>query len=250
MSSTPPSGRLKDKRIVITGAGHDIGRGVAERFHDEGAKVVAIHSHKENFTEINGVEHHWVDLSDSDALQDIAKQTTHVNAILTCSNHIELGTLLACDMTQWDASFEHIVRSAFQAIHAFLPTLIFSGGGSITNVSSIAGHVVGIENRCAFNAAKAALIGLTRSIAVDYASHGVRCNAICTGIIDSPSLQARLKSTGDYQGALDAVLSRQALGRLGTLNEVAHLAVYLASEESSFTTAQTHIIDGGYFQTQ
>ncbi len=164
-----------------------------------------------------------------------------------CLRYVHQGTILDCDETDWDFSFDLNVKGMYRMIRAFLPAMLAQGHGSIINMASVASSLKGVPNRCVYSASKGAVIGLTKSVAADYVTRGIRCNAICPGTIESPSLEERMKAMG---GNIDDVrrgfIARQPMGRLGTPAEIAHLAVYLASDESSFTTATTQIIDGGW----
>lgn len=241
------STRLNGKHILVVDPVDPITQHVCTRFRDEGAHVVALTLNRSESPAIEGVDIHEIDLGEEQSLKDLADNITPLHAVfIHTAQHIEIGTLLACDPDQWTTMFSETVHTAFRILRTFLPTLIYSGGGAITLVSSIAGHTVGIQNRCAFSAANASLVGLSKSIAVDYGAHGVRCNTICPGVIDTPNTRKQLDATGDAEGARRAATARQMLGRFGTIDELAHLAVYLASDESSFTTGQTLVMDGGY----
>ena len=156
------------------------------------------------------------------------------------------GTVLDCDQADWDRAFDLNVRSMFLTIKSFLPAMLEAGGGSIVNMSSLASSLKGVPNRFVYGTTKAAVVGLTKSVAADYVSRGIRCNAICPGTVDTPSLHDRMRAQGDYQAAHAAFVARQPMGRLGTPEEIAALAVYLASDESAYCTGATHVIDGGW----
>jgi 2-keto-3-deoxy-L-fuconate dehydrogenase len=166
--------------------------------------------------------------------------------LFNCAGFVHNGTILEATAEEWDFAFDLNVKSMFRTIRAALPAMIERGSGSIINMSSAASSIIGAPNRCVYGATKAAVIGLTKSVARDYITTGVRCNAICPGTVDSPSLHDRLRATGDYEAAMTAFIARQPMGRIGSPEEIAALAVYLASDESAFTTGQTHIIDGGW----
>ncbi|MFV1849174.1 MAG: SDR family oxidoreductase [Thalassospira sp.] len=241
------SSRLNGKHILVVDPVDPITRQVCTRFRNEGAHVIALTFNKSESTAIEGVDIHEIDLGDEHSLKALADAITPLHAMfINTAQHIEIGTLLACDPDNWTTMFSRIVHTAFHIIRTFLPTLIYSGGGAVTLVSSIAGHTVGIQNRCAFSAANASLVGLSKSIAVDYGAHGIRCNTICPGVIETPNTRKQFDATGDAEGARRAATARQMLGRFGTIDELAHLAVYLASDESNFTTGQTLVMDGGY----
>ncbi|MEQ9590937.1 MAG: SDR family oxidoreductase [Parvibaculaceae bacterium] len=246
MSAQPLSlSRLENKHLLVAGVGNEIGRAIALRFRDEGAKVTAIDQSIDPDA-LPDIDTYSVDLADSTSLHQIAEASNKLHGIFTGFSHMEIGTLLASNVAQWHQTFDEVVHNTVHVLHAFLPTLIYAGGGPVTLLSSICGSVTGIENRCAYSTANAALVGLSKSIAVDYGSHGVRCNAICSGIFDTQGTQAQLAATGNYDGAREVTAERHILGRIGTLEELTNLAVYLASDESSFTTGQALVIDGGY----
>ena len=192
MSNPYKPDRLENKRILVSGAGSGIGHAIANRFRDEGAHVIAIDTPDTDLSGLQGIETHSVDLSQAKTLKQLAETVPELHSIYINTSHTAVGTLLACNSAEWHQSFEEIVHTAFRITQAFIPTLIYSGGGSVTLMSSISGSMVGLENRCAYSAAKSALIGLTKSIAIDYASHGIRCNAICTGIFATDDIHAQL----------------------------------------------------------
>lgn len=236
---------LHNKTAVITAAGQGIGRAVAEAFRDHGANVVATDRDPELVASIKDVTSWKVDVTSS---EDIASCLAAYppDILFNCAGWVHCGSILDCSDDAWDLSFDVNVTSMFRTIKIALPGMIERGSGSIINMSSVASSVIGVPDRFAYGATKAAVIGLTKSIAADFVSHGIRCNAICPGTVLSPSLEQRLRDTGNFAAALEAFKERQPMGRLGTPEEIAALAVYLASDLSSFTTGQTHIIDGGW----
>lgn len=240
------SGRLAGKRALVSAAGQGIGRASAELFAREGASVVAVDINGEALATLPGCETHVVDLLDGAAIRALAAAIGPVDVLFNCAGYVDPGPLLDMDERGFDLSFDLNVRSTTRMIAAFLPMMIERGGGSIVNMASVAGAMIGVANRYAYCASKAAVAGLTRSIAVDYVAAGIRCNAICPGTVQSPSLDARLAATGDAAAARAAFIARQPMGRIGRPEEVAALALYLASDESAYTTGGLHAIDGGW----
>lgn len=240
------SERLKGKTAVVTAAASGIGRASAEAFARAGARVFALDIDADALRGVAGCEGHVVDVRDANAIQTFARHTGHVDVLFNCAGIVPKGTVLDVDLATWNAAFELNVTSMYHAIRAFLPGMLAARAGSIINMSSVAGSVTGVADRCAYGATKAAVIGLTKSVAVDFVAQGIRCNAICPGTVDTPSLQARLHAYGDYEKTRREFEARQPMGRLGKPSEIAALALYLASDESAFTTGQVHIIDGGW----
>ena len=189
---------------------------------------------------------HHADLTDATAAKALSDAVGPIDVLFNCAGYVHSGTILECSEEDWAFAHTLNVTAMYRMIGAFLPAMIERGGGSIINMSSLASSVKGVPNRFAYSTTKAAVIGLTKSVAVDFVGRGVRCNAICPGTVDTPSLQQRLRDTGDYAAALDAFKARQPMGRLGTVEEIAALAVYLASDEAGFTTGTINIIDGGW----
>jgi len=183
---------------------------------------------------------------DAGAIAAFAKSAGKVDVLFNCAGTVPKGTVLDIDPATWNAAFDLNVNSMFHMIRAFLPAMLTARAGSIINMSSVAGSITGVPDRCAYGATKAAVIGLTKSVAADFVAQGIRCNAICPGTVDTPSLQARLHSYGDYAKTRAEFEARQPMGRLGKPEEIAALALYLASDESGFTTGQIHVIDGGW----
>ncbi len=238
--------RLANKIAVITGAGQGIGRASAELFAREGARTIAVDLNVDALATLSACETRALDVSDTAAVQALAQQIGRIDVLFNCVGHVHSGTLLDCSEQDWRSGFAINVDSMFRMIRAFLPAMLEGGGGSIINMSSVASSITGVANRCIYGATKAAVIGLTKSIAVDFVSQGIRCNAICPGTVDTPSLDARLRATGDYAAAKAAFVARQPMGRLGKAGEIAELALYLASDAAAFTTGQIHVIDGGW----
>jgi len=239
-------GRLAGKKAVVTAAGQGIGRASAELFAREGAQVFALDINADTLATVQGVEAHTLNLLDGDAIKALAATIGDVDILFNCAGFVHSGTLAQTSEKDLDFSFDLNVKAAHRMIQAFLPGMIARGGGSIVNMSSVAGSVLGVANRYAYGVTKAALIGLTKSVAVDFVDRNVRCNAICPGTVQSPSLDQRLAATGDADAARAAFIARQPMGRIGRPEEIAELALYLASDLSSFTTGTINIIDGGW----
>lgn len=238
--------RLDGKRAFITAAGQGIGRATAEAFAREGAQVFATDINPQTLTGFaQGVEPFELDVLDREALE-AAILRTRPQILFNCAGFVHAGTILDASDEDFDFAFALNVKAMFRAMRAVLPLMIEDGGGSIINMSSAASSIIGVPNRCVYGASKAGVLGLTKSVAVDFVTNGVRVNAICPGTVDSPSLHERLRATGDYDGALSSFIARQPMGRIATAEEIAHLAVYLASDESAFVTGQAFVIDGGW----
>jgi 2-keto-3-deoxy-L-fuconate dehydrogenase len=244
------SGRLSGKQAFVTAAGAGIGRAAALAFAREGALVVATDVDEAGLAslaaEARGIETERLDATDPEAVADAAQRRVKTNVLFNAAGWVPNGTVLDCTEEDWLRAFDLNVTSMFRTIKAFLPAMLECGGGSIVNVASVASSIKGAPNRFAYGATKAAVIGLTKAVAADFVTRNIRCNAICPGTVDTPSLTARLAATGDEAAARAAFIARQAMGRLGTAEEIAQLAVYLASDEASFTTGQAHVIDGGW----
>lgn len=239
---------LKGKTAFVTAAGQGIGRAVVQRFAESGAKVVATDINADLLADLNmaGVQTAVLDVTDKAAVDAEIRAAGKLDILFNCAGYVANGTVLECDEASWDFSFQLNVTSMYYTISAALPSMLANGGGSIINMSSVASSLKGVPNRFVYTTTKAAVIGLTKSVAADYVTRSIRCNAICPGTIESPSLHERLRATGDYEKAMQDFIARQPMGRLGHVDEIASLASYLASDESAFTTGQTHIIDGGW----
>ncbi len=241
--------RLAGKTVVVTAAGQGIGRASAERLAAEGARVIATDINEAALTEldaISGISAHRLNVLDAGAIADFARTVGPINVLFNCAGVVHSGTILEATEAEWDFAFDLNAKAQFRMIRAFLPGMIAQGGGSIINMSSVAGPITGPVNRLVYSASKAAVTGMTRAIARDYVTQGIRCNAICPGTVDSPSLHQRLRDTGDYQGAMSAFIARQPMGRIGQPAEIAALVAYLASDDSAFTTGTEQVIDGGW----
>ncbi|MCC6162681.1 MAG: SDR family oxidoreductase [Acidobacteria bacterium] len=245
------AGRLTGKRALITAAGQGIGRASAEAFVREGALVIATDIDPGTLATLTGCETRVLDVTDGDAIAALAADVGAIDVLFNCAGMVPAGTILDCDEEQWDRAFDLNVKAQYRLARAFLPAMLAQGRGSIVNMSSVASSVTGVPNRFAYGASKAAVIGLTKAIAADFVGRGIRCNAICPGTVESPSLRARIRTQATASGQNEqdvhaAFRARQPMGRLGMPEEIAQLAVYLASDESSFTTGAIHVIDGGW----
>jgi 2-keto-3-deoxy-L-fuconate dehydrogenase len=244
------SGRLDGKVAVITAAGQGIGRACALRFEAEGAAVwatdVNVAALEQLSTERPTIRTRTLNVRDGEAVSALAEELGPVDVLFNCAGYVHQGDIFACTPQDWEFSFDLNVTSMYRTCRAFLPGMVAAGKGSILNMSSVASSIKGAPNRFVYGTTKAAVIGLTKAIAADFVGKGVRCNAICPGTIETPSLHDRMAAQGDMEKARAAFLARQPMGRLGRAEEIAELALYLASDESSFTTGQTHIIDGGW----
>jgi len=240
------SGRLAGKSALVTAAGQGIGRAAAELFAAEGATVWATDVNAALLASLPGCRTRQLDVTDPGQVADTVRQAGPVDVLFNCAGYVHAGTILQCDERAWTFSLDINVTAMYRLIGAVLPGMLERRRGSIINMSSVASSIKGVPNRFVYGVTKAAVIGLTKSVAADYVANGVRCNAICPGTVDTPSLHARLTSTGDYSSALAAFTARQPMGRLGRPAEIASLALYLAADESSFVTGQCHIIDGGW----
>ncbi len=241
--------RLKGKTCVVTAAGQGIGAATARAFAREGAKVWAtdVDAGKlEALAGVDGVIARKLDVLDKEAIGRLATETGAIDVLFNCAGFVHHGTVLDATDEQWQFAFDLNVRSMFWTIQAFLPGMLGKGTGSIVNMSSAASSVKGAALRFVYGTTKAAVIGLTKSVAVDYVSKGIRCNAICPGTVQTPSLDERISALGGGPDARQFFLQRQPAGRFGAAEEIASLATYLASDESAFTTGTVNVIDGGW----
>ena len=244
-------GRLDGKRIVVTAAGQGIGRATVLAMHNEGARVLATDVNATALADLAalGLETRLLDVRDAGSVAAAIAAAGPLNALFNCAGFVAAGSILDCSQEDWDFSFDLNVTSMFRMCKAALPGMIDTGGGSIINMASAVSSIIGAPNRFVYGATKAAVIGFTKAIAADFITKGIRCNAVCPGTVESPSLFQRMRDTGDFDAAHAAFLARQPMGRLAKAEEIAALVVYLASDESSFTTGHAHIVDGGWSNT-
>lgn len=244
------TGRVAGKTALVTAAGQGIGRAIAEALHREGAKVIATDRDAALVADFPGAGRETLDVTDKAAIETLAARIGPLDVLVNAAGYVAHGSVLDCEERDWDFSFQLNVTAMFHTIRAFLPGMLEKGAGSIVNIASVCGSLKGLPNRFAYGASKAAVIGLTKSVAADYVARGIRCNAICPGTVESPSLRGRIAALARQRGTDTATIEaefvgRQAMGRLGTPEEIAHFAVYLASDESPFTTGVAHVVDGG-----
>jgi 2-keto-3-deoxy-L-fuconate dehydrogenase len=237
---------LSGKTALVTAAAQGIGRATAEAFRDAGASVTAVDINIEALATLEGCATQRLDVTDGEGIIALATTLGRVDVLFNCAGFVHSGSILDCGDKDWDFSVNLNLTAAMRLIRTFLPAMIEGGGGSIINVASVASSILGVPNRFAYGATKAGLIGLTKAVAADFVAQGIRCNAICPGTVHSPSLDQRLAATGDYEAAMAAFVARQPMGRIGRPQEIAALALYLASDASAFTTGQCHVIDGGW----
>tara|TARA_B100000524_G_scaffold157474_1_gene79838 strand:+ start:101 stop:823 length:723 start_codon:yes stop_codon:yes gene_type:complete len=236
--------KLNGKKVFITASGQGIGRAITERFIEEKATVFATDINYELIKDIQS-EKKELDVMNKSELQT-SISSFNPDILINCAGFVHSGKILDAKDEQFDFAVSLNIKSMFHSIQVAIPLMIKKGGGSIINISSVVSSIIGAPNRFIYGTTKAAVIGLTKSVAVDYVKQGIRCNAICPGTVDTPSLHSRLKDTGDYEKAKQDFIARQPLGRIGKAEEIASLALYLSSDESSFVTGQTHVIDGGW----
>ena len=243
------SERLQGKTALITAAGQGIGRATALAFAREGAIVWATDINQQTLAtlagEAPGIITRRLDVMDAEAISATVGEIGALDVLFNCAGIVHNGTILDCSEEDWDLSFDLNVRSMYRIIRAALPAMLENGGGSIVNVASVASNLKGVPNRFLYGATKAGVIGLTKAVAADFVGHGIRCNAICPGTVQTPSLDERINSFDDPEAARNAFIACQPMGRLGSADEIAALAVYLASDESAYTTGTESIIDGG-----
>jgi|TARA_B100001093_G_scaffold216504_1_gene207729 3-hydroxybutyrate dehydrogenase len=241
--------RLKNKNIIVTAAGQGIGRATAIAFHNEGANVTATDLNEKTLKTLNEefpkIKVYTLDSTDNNAIRTFVKTYEKVDVLFNAVGFVHHGTILDCEEKDWDFSFNVNVKSMYMMIKSIIPKMLEQNKGSIINVSSIASSIRGLPFRFVYGASKAAIIGLTKSIAADYVKQNIRCNAIAPGTVHTPSWEGRVSASNDPVQAKKDFIDRQPMGRLGTPEEIAAIAIYLASDESSFATGNTFSVDGG-----
>jgi 2-keto-3-deoxy-L-fuconate dehydrogenase len=243
------AGRLEGKTALVTAAAQGMGRATAQAFLREGARVIATDIDEAKLATLKGADTRRLDVTDRAAIEKLASDVGAVDILFNCAGFVHHGTILDCSEKDWDFSMTLNTRSMYRMIQCFLPSMIEAGGASIINMSSVASSVIAAPNRFAYGVTKAAVIGLTRSVAADFVTKGIRCNAICPGTVETPSLDGRMRAQGDYETARAAFIARQPIGRIGQPEEVAELIVYLASDAAGFMTGSILTIDGGWSNT-
>ena len=240
--------RLLGKSVLVSAAARGIGKAIALRFAAEGASVMATDLDSEELSVLNGIDGittRVLDVTNATAVNQLAVAMGRVDVLCNIAGFVHHGSILDLEEEDWDFSFDLNVKSMYRTIRAFLPAMVEGGGGSIINMSSVASSLRGLPYRCVYGASKAAVIGLTKSVAADYIADGIRCNCICPGTVESPSLEARIAAFDDPELARRNFIARQPMGRLGTAEEIAAIAVYLASDESAYATGTAVVVDGG-----
>lgn len=240
--------RLKGKRAFITAAGQGMGRAAAIAFSAEGASVWATDLNADALRSLAGtprVTTRVLDVTDGAAVERVAREAGEIDVLFNCAGIVHHGSILECSEQDWDRSFDVNIKSMYRVTRAFLPGMLERGKGSIINMASVASSVRGLPNRLAYGTTKAAVIGFTKAIAADYVKRGVRCNAVCPGTVDTPSLQGRINAFADPVQARKDFVARQPMGRLATVDDITPLLVYLASDESAFATGVAFPVDGG-----
>jgi 2-dehydro-3-deoxy-L-fuconate 4-dehydrogenase len=244
------SGRLAGKIAFVTAAGQGIGQATAIAFADEGALVWATDVNESSLAALShdrpNIRTRRLDVRETQDITGCAAEVGTIDILFNCAGYVHQGSILDCSEKDWDFSFDLNVKSMYRTCRAFLPAMLKAGKGNIINMSSAASSIKAAPNRFVYGSTKAAVIGLTKAIAADFIRSGIRCNAICPGTVQSPSLEQRIAAQGDIKKARSEFVARQPMGRIGRPEEIAALAVYLASDESSYTTGQTHLIDGGF----
>ena len=242
---------MDGKRALVTAAGQGIGRASALAMAREGAHVIATDVHEAALASLaaEGLETRELNVRDPQSIAATIAAAGRVDALFNCAGFVAAGSILDCDEDQWAFSLDLNMTAIYRMCKAFLPGMLAQGGGSIINMASAVGPLIAAPNRFVYGATKAGVVGITKAIAADFITKGIRCNAICPGTVESPSLEQRLRDTGDYEAARKAFVARQPIGRIGRAEEIAALVVYLASDESSYTTGVAHAIDGGWTNT-
>ena len=243
------SGRLEGKKIIVTAAGQGIGKATAIAFHNEGASVTATDLNDKTLADLNkeypNIKVKTLDSTDNNAILEFVKTLDKVDVLFNAVGFVHHGTILDCEEKDWDFSFDVNIKAMYFMCKAIIPLMVKQNGGSIINISSIASSLKGLPNRFVYGASKAAIIGLTKSIASDFVKQNIRCNSIAPGTVFSPSWQDRVNQSPDPVQAKKDFIARQPMGRLGTAEEIAAMAIYLAGDESTFTTGNTFSVDGG-----
>ncbi len=244
-------GRLNGKTCLVTAAGQGIGRASALMMAAEGARVIATDVNAAALESLAapGIETRVLNVRDPASIAAAVAACPGPDVLFNCAGFVAAGSILECDEEQWAFSLDLNMTAMYRMCRAFLPGMLENGGGSIINMASAVGSMIAAPNRFVYGATKAGVIGLTKAIAADFITRGIRANAICPGTVESPSLDERLRATGDYEAARKAFIARQPIGRIGKAEEIASLVVYLASDESSYTTGVAHAIDGGWTNT-
>ena len=237
--------RLKNKKAFVTAAGQGIGKAIAGKFVNFGSEVLAVDINETLLKKLNVSKSLCLDVRDTGSINKAIKDF-EPDILINCAGIVHSGTILVSKEEEFDQAIDLNIKSMYSTIKAVIPIMLKKGSGSIINIGSVVSSVIGAPNRCIYGLSKAAVVGLTKSVAVDFVKEGIRCNCICPGTVDTPSLHERLEATGDYEKAMNDFVNRQPMGRLGLADEIADLAVYLASDESKFVTGQEHIIDGGW----
>jgi 2-keto-3-deoxy-L-fuconate dehydrogenase len=238
--------RVKGKTALVTSAGQGIGRASALALAREGARVFATDLKAELLTGLDGIECFALDVTSQSAIDEAVKRTGAIDVLFNCSGFVHHGTVMDATDKDWDFAFALNVKAHFHMIKAYLPGMLEKGKGSIINMASVASSIKGAPNRFIYGASKAAVIGMTKALATDYVTKGIRCNAICPGTVETPSLYDRMRAQGDFEKAKAAFIARQPMGRLAQPQEIAEMVVYLASDDAEFMTGQAMVIDGGW----
>ncbi|MEM7311572.1 MAG: SDR family oxidoreductase [Planctomycetota bacterium] len=244
-------GRVEGKKTLITAAAQGIGRATALAFASEGAEVIATDINEEALAKLSAdcdkIQTRVLNVMDAEQVAAAAHEIGAVDVLFNCAGFVHHGTILECEEKDWDFSFDLNVKAMYRMNRTWLPLMIEAGGGSIINMSSVASSIKGVPNRFAYCASKAAVVGMTKAISADFVGKGIRCNAVCPGTVQTPSLDDRIAAQGgDTNAVRDAFVARQPMGRLGSAEEIAQLVLYLGSDESGYTSGSTHVIDGGW----
>ncbi|XP_066430024.1 dehydrogenase/reductase SDR family member 6 [Eleutherodactylus coqui] len=242
-------GRLDGKVILLSAAAQGIGHSAAIAFAKEGATVIATDINEEKLKALEsykGIQTRVVDVTKKEQIEKLCQEIDRIDVLFNVAGFVHHGTILDCEEADWDFTMNLNVRSMYLMIKTFLPKMLAQKSGNIINMSSVASSIKGVVNRCVYSTSKAAVIGLTKSVAADFIEQGIRCNCICPGTVDTPSLRERIQARPNPEQALKDFLARQKTGRMATAEEVAHLCVYLASDESAYVSGNAHIIDGGW----